>query len=79
MGMFDRDYWRERHNKRSGYRERARFRQSTEDADDLSDHAYFRGLDHKAQQKPRTWHPVLQVLLFVLVCLAVMFTLDVLK
>lgn len=51
---------------------------SADEADDLSDHPYFRGINHKESQQPRPWHPLLQALLFAILCLLVLFFLDML-
>lgn len=77
MGLWDRDYWRERHNKRSGYKECARFRMPADGGEDVTDHPYFKGTGHKVQRERRPWHPVLQVILFVCLCLLVIVVLDV--
>lgn len=76
MGIYDRDYWRDRYNKRNRYKEKTKFRQSAEDADDLADHAYFRRAENHGRPKVRPWHPVLQVLLFAGLCLLVLFVVD---
>jgi hypothetical protein len=69
MGVYDRDYWRERYNKLAAFKAQARFRLPASSDDDLADHAYFREGRPSNRKVSRPWHPVLKAVLVAWFCL----------
>lgn len=60
MGIYDRDYWKDRHNKKAAYTEKAAFRNPSAD-DDLSGHAYF---NQPSAPKFSAWQVIIYIFAF---------------
>lgn len=67
--MEDRDHYKERWKKLTGYKERTSFRLPAYSSDDDDGGAYLQGVRPKRNSPP--WHPVLIALLTFFICAAV--------